>query len=806
LETVWQDLRFGVRMLRQSPLTTGLALLILALGIGANTAIFSVVRSVLLEPLPYPRPERLMIVLDHAPRHGFDRLEVAAPNYRDWREQNRSFATLDAYYADRFVLTGGARPAVARGARVTGELFRTLGVKPAQGRLLRPEDDRPGTEPVAVLSYDLWRSQLGGDPGAVGRRIQVDGRDRTVIGVAEPGFRFPDRSALWVPFALDFAKERRGAHSLTVLGRLRPGVTPRQAQADLSAVAARLEGQYPDTNEGWGVRIEPLHQFLVAGVRPTLVLLERAVGLVLLIACANVASLLLVRTAARRRELAVRAALGAGRMRLARQLLIECAVLFMAGGGLGAALAWPAARALTAIDPDAIPYAAAGRIDHRVLLYTLALSLATGLLVGLVPAVSAAGVHLYAALQEGGRAMAGGRTGRWVRSGLVAGEVALAVTLLVAAGLLLHSFALLRSVHPGFEPRGVLTAALSPPAGRYSEERRAQLFEQLPERVRALPGVESAAVVYPLPLSGEAYVQPFAVEGRPKLAPADEPRAQVFIISPDYFAALGAPVLAGRAFTAQDRQGGQPVVIVNRTLARQIWPGESPLGRRISFDLAAGLKARSMTVVGVVGDVRALALHEEPMPQAYWPQLQRPLNSAVLLLRAVRPEATQAMVEPLRRAVRSVDHDVVLDSVQPLTAVVAASIAANRVKTLLVGGFGALALVLAAVGIYGLVSDTVARRTHEIGIRMALGAGRAQVRGMVIRQGMALVAAGLAAGLAVAWAAVRLMNDPLYGVSAADPATYAGVPLLLATVALAAHWLPARRATRVDPLAALRAE
>jgi putative ABC transport system permease protein len=802
METVWQDLRFGVRILRHNPLATGLALLILALSIGANTAIFSVVDAVLLAPLPFPRPERLMVVLDHAPRHGFDRLEASAPNYRDWREQNRSFAALDAYYADqRFVLTGGARPVAAPGAQVTGGFFQTLGTAAAAGRLLGPADDRPGTEPAMVLSYDLWRTRFGGDPGVVGRRLQVDGRWRTVVGVAARDFRFPATSALWVPFALDYAKERRGAHNLTVVGRLRPGVTRRQAQADLAAVAARLARQYPATNDGWGVAIEPLHDFLVEPARPALVLLERAVWVVLLIACANVANLLLARMASRGRELAVRAALGAGRARLARQLLAESVVLFTAGGALGLGLAGCALRALPALDPGAVPRAAAAGLDGRVLLYALGLSLLTGLAVGLVPVPAAGGVRLYAALKGGGRAAGG--SGRWLRGGLVVGEVALAMALLVAGGLLLRSFARLQSVRAGFEPRGVMTAALSLPASRYPEERRAQLFDEAPARARALPGARHAAAVYPLPLSGDAYVQPFWVEGRARPSPTDEPRAEVFIVSPDYFATLGVPLLAGRDFDDRDRQGSLPAVIVNRTLARRIWPGESPLGRRIVFDLAAGLKARRMTVVGVVGDVRAIALHEEPMPQAYWPQAQRPLNGAALVVRAARPAA---LVAPLRQAVRALDRDVVLDEVQPMEAVVAASIAASRVQMLLLGGFGALALLLAAVGIYGLVSYTVARRTHEIGIRMALGASCARVLAMVIGQGMALVAAGLALGLAVSWSAGRLVADQLFAVSATDPATYVGVPLLLAAVALAANWLPARRATRIDPLSALHAE
>ena len=805
METWLQDLRFGVRTLRRTPLATGVALLILALGIGANTAIFSVISGVLLEPLPYPRPERLILAIDSAPRHGFPSFASSPPNFRDWREQNRSFQTLDAYDSECYNLAGGARPVAVQGAAVSGDFFRTLGVVPLHGRFFRPEDDRPGAEPVAVVSYDLWRSTFGADPGLVGRRIQLDGRARTVIGIAPRGLAFPRRAAVWLPLALDYAKEGRGGHYLVVLGRLKPGVTLPQAQADMSAIAARLERLYPVTNTAWGVRLEPLLDRMIADVKPALVLLERAVWVVLLIACANVANLLLARTSSRGRELAVRAALGAGRRRLIRQVVSESVVLFTGGGALGLAFAWAGTRALLAVNPDAIPRAEAVGLDGRVLLYTLAVSLVSGVLVGLVPALSAAGGRLYASLREGGRAVAGGQRSRLLRHGLVMGEVALALALLITAGLLLRSFARLQAVRPGFEPRGVITAVLSLPDVKYPDEaRQAQFFAQLLPRVQSLPGVAHAATVFPLPLSGDNYVLSFAVAGRPTPAPTEVPRANVVAISPDYFHTMAIPLLAGRAFTDQDRIGSLPVLIVNRVMARKIWPGESPLGKRITFDPPADPKARWLTVVGLVGDVRAAALSKEPASQAYWPQLQRPFGEVALVLRTSRPPAL--LVPPVREAVQALDRELPLDRVQALETVVAASLAGSRVKTLLIGVFGALALLLAAVGIYGLVSYTVAQRTHEIGIRVALGAGHRAVQGMVIGQGMGLVAAGLAAGLALAWAAAGLVADQLFEVSATDPLTWAGVPLVLAAVALLANWLPARRATRVDPLETLRAE
>jgi putative ABC transport system permease protein len=805
METFWQDLRFGVRMLRRNPLTTVLALLILTLGIGANTAIFSVISGVLLEPLPLPRPERVIRIMDSAPRHGFPRFSSSAPNYRDWRDQNHSFATFDAYSVEHFNLTGGSRPSAVDGSAVTGNFFRTLGLEPLHGRFFHPEDDRPGAEPVAVLSAELWHAYFGGDPSVVGRRIQVDGRYRTVVGITRGSFSFPTDARIWLPLALDYAKESRGAHQLGVLGRLRPGVTLAQAQAEMSAIASHLERQYPDSNTGWGVELMALQDRLVEDVRPALALLQRAVWVVLLIACANVANLLLARMTARGREITLRAVLGAGRRRLIRQVVAESVVLFLAGGALGLLLAWSGTRALLALKPDAVPRAETVGLDGRVLLYTLLLSLATGALVGLVPALAAAGGRLGESLKEGGRAVAGGGRRHWLRNGLVVAEVALALVLLIAAGLLLRSFSRLQGVRPGFESRGVMTAVLSLPDVKYpSERQQALFFEQLMERVRALPGVTAAATVYPLPLSGHNFVLQFDVAGRPRPSPTEVPRADVVVVTPDYFRAMTIPLLAGRVFTVQDRIGSQPVILVNRTMAGKIWPGESPLGKRISFGGPPGGPPAWLTVVGVVGNVRAGELSKEAVSQVYQPALQQPLPETALVLRTAEPP--ERLVAPVRQVVQALDRELPLDRVQTLDAVVAQSLATNRVKTLLIGLFGALALLLAAVGIYGLVSYSVAQRTHEIGIRVALGAGRGAVQRMVIGQGMGLVLIGLAAGLAASLAVGRLVASQLYQVSPVDPWTYTGVPLALAAVALAANWLPARRATRVDPLTALRAE
>ena len=807
METLWRDLQFGVRTLLRNPLPTGLALVILALGIGANSAIFSVVRGVLLSPLPYPRPEQLVQVTDSAPSLGMSRFASSPPNYFDWRAANRSFSSLDAYDIDtrHLSLAEGERTVAVAGALVSGGFFRTLGVAPRLGRFFGPEDDRPGAEPVAVISDELWRSAFGGDPGLIGRRVEIEGRARTVVGIARPGLAYPHRAAVWLPLALDYARANRGAHDLTVVGRLRPGVSVARAQQDVAAIAARLGRLYPDTNAAWGALVEPLRDRLVADVKPALVLLERAVWVVLLIACVNVANLLLARLSVRGRELATRAALGAGRGRIVRQVVAESMLLFAAGGALGLGLAWAGTRALLAISPGVLPRAETVGLDGPVLLYTLGVSLAAGLLVGLVPALSAAGRRLHGTLKDGGRSVAGSRTLRTLRQGLVAGEVALALALLVAAGLLLRSFVLLSGVSPGFEPRGVMTAVLSLPEARYPDaQRQAEFSAQLLARAGAMPGVEHAATVSPLPLSGERFFEEFAAADRPVPAPGDSPSAHVAVISPDYFRVLGIPVVAGRAFTAGDRIGSPRVVIVNRRLAARIWPGESPLGKRITFDLASDPKARWWTVVGMAENTLSAELRRQPEMQAYWPQLQRPRHEVALVLRSGGPPAR--LVPDLRRLMRALDPDLSLDRVQTLDAVVSGSLSRSRLQTVLIGLFGLLALALAAAGIYGVVSYMVAQRTHEIGIRVALGAGSRQVVAMVLAQGMTVVAMGLAAGLATAWLAAHLVSDELFQITASDPPTYIAVALTLAAVAALANWLPARRATKVDPLEALRAE
>lgn len=806
MDSWWQDLRFGVRSLLRNPSLAILGLLTLALGIGANTAIFSVVNGVLLKPLPFPHPERFVILFDNAPKLGFSEFSSSAPNFKDWREQNRVFSGLDAMRLRRFTLTGGGEePEALAGAAVTGGFFRTVGAQPIAGRLLEPRDDRPGGEPVVVLGSDLWHRRFGGDPGIIHRQILLDGTSRTVIGVAPRTFAFPRVPEIWVPLALDYAKESRGARYLHVFGRLKPGVSLARAQADMSVIAARLERQYPDQNASWGVAIAPLREYMVQDIRPVLLLLQLAVWVVLLIACTNVASLLLARMASRKQEIAVRSALGAGRLRLARQIVAESVILFAAGGALGLLLALWGTRLLIALNPDAIPRADEISFDGRVLAYTLLVSVSMGALFGLVPAPSAIGRQLYGALREGGRSLAAGRRSRLAGSILVLGEMALALALLVGAGLLLRSLARLQAVDPGFNPRGVITARLSLPASRYPDEaRQTAFFQQALNSLRALPGVQNAASIQPLPLADANFVFPVAAEGRPAAKPGEEPTTYGRFVSPGYFNTMDIPLLKGRPFSDQDGLRSPQVAIVNRTMAARMWPGQDPLGRRLTFDDPTKPDVKWMQVVGVVGDVRSEDLSHPPDMELYRPQLQAPVATATLVIRAAADP--RSLIAPVRDAIRRLDPDLPLDRVQPLEQVLGTSLAESRLKSLLLGLFAALALVLVAGGVYGLVSHSVAQRVHEIGIRVALGARHGEVVRMLVLQGMAPVLLGLAAGLAGAYAACRLLASQLYQVGTADPLTYAGAVLVLTAVALLANWLPARRATRVDPLEALRYE
>ena len=811
METLWQDIRFGVRTLLRSPATSAVALLTLALGVGANTAIFSVVNGLLLTPPPYPDPDRLVLILESNPAQDLPRYGVAPPNFDDWRRQSRVFEGMAAILERRFNLTGEETPETLQGAQVTPEFFRVLGVRPALGRGFIPEEGRPGGPRVAVLGHELWRRRFGSDPGILNRQILIDGESTAVIGVLPPGYDLPSQSQIWLPLLWDFAPQTRGGHFLQVVGRLKTGVTLEEAQAELKTVAARLERQYPDSNTGWTTLLIPLHEVLVEEVRPALLLLLAAVAFVLLIACANVANLLLARLASREREIAVRTALGAGRMRLVRQMVTESVVLFLAGGALGLVLAVWVTRALVALYGKDLPREQEIALDGNVLLFALGLSLATGLLFGLVPALSGTRGGFFGALKEGGRAVAGGARGRRLRHLLVVGEVAVALVLLVGAGLLLRSFARLLAVDPGFRPEGVLTAEIALPAKKFTDdEQRIAFTRELLGRLQAIPGVQAAETVVPLPLTGYDYVRVFLVEGRPEPPPSEPLTAHIRIVTPGFFRTLGIRVLRGRVFTFQDDQPSVPVVLVNETMANRIWPGENPVGRRITL---TGAAARAdwiwVEVVGVVADLHHQALDQEGGMEVYVPQLQNPIGGPLSILLKTSGEPAR-LTGAVREAVRSIDGDLPVEQVRTLERLVAESLAGSRFQTVLLGLFSGVALFLAALGIYGVVSDAVTWRTHEIGIRMALGARRAEVLRLVLRQGMALVVAGAGLGLALVVLLLWKLSDRasvyLYRGRAFDPLILFIVPLVLLAVALVANWLPARRATRVEPSVALRAE
>jgi putative ABC transport system permease protein len=800
-----QDIHYAFRRLLKAPGFTAIAVVTLALGIGANSAIFSVVNGVLLKPLPYPESERLVGVY-----HLSDgaRATMSGPNFTDIARMSTSFENAAAISTNRMTLTGAGEPAPLVVAAVSASLFNVLRVRPALGRAFNADENTPGRTNLAILSDGLWQQRFGGDPGVIGRQIVLDGVPREVIGVMPRDFAYPPDGQAWLPIAYtgSFVSGQRANWYLNVIARLKPGVTPQQAAAEVETLGRNLEKQHPVSNAEVGITTYPLLEATVGDVRPSMMILLGAVGFVLLIACANVANLLLARAAARGSEMAVRTALGAGRGRLVAQLLTESVLLSLLGAGLGLLLSVWSVELLRSLKPEGIPRLDNVGVDATVIVFTIAIAFITGILFGLVPAVSATrGVS--SSLKEAGRGAVTSRGGGRIRGALVVAELALAVMLLAGAGLLMRSFLKLQAVDPGFRPEQALTFDLTLPDARYSQDpQRLTFFDQLMPKLRALPGVRSASAVLGLPLTGVNFIISFDIAERPPLPPADRPAMLVRVATPDYFPAVGIPVKRGRGFTEDDKDGTPRVVLITESAARQYFPGEDPLGKTITLGWrrGAGKPRAGGKVVGIVGDVKDAGLNEPTPPQIYLPYRQWPVSFMTVVMKtAVPPES---LAGAARAQVSAIDPNLPLSNVATLDAVVAKSISQQRFYMLLLAIFASVALVLAAIGIFGVLSYAVSQRTREIGIRMALGAqGRSVVR-MIVRQAMILVLCGVAAGTVAALFVSQTLDKMLFSVTPTDPVTFISVAAVLVAVALFASYLPARKATRVDPIVALRAE
>ncbi|HSD46076.1 MAG TPA: ABC transporter permease [Pyrinomonadaceae bacterium] len=804
-----KDFRYGVRSLLKRPGLTAVALITLALGIGVNTAIFSAVDAVLLRPLPYKDPASLVAVWEHTPVLGIVQNEFAPANYFDLRNQNQVFEDLGAFGQLSINLTGEGEPEQLDGQLVTANVFKLLGVQPALGRTFASDEDQKGREHVAVLSDALWARRFNRDPNVVNRSITLNGESFAVVGVMPPHFFFPEREVeLWLPWSMEPGQaEGRGDHYFRLIGRLKPGVTREQANAEAESIATRLASAYPRTNEGLGFVVNSFHKDYVGDLRRPMLILFAAVGLVLLIACANVANLMLAQATTRRREIAIRMALGARRWAIARQMLAESLLLAAAGGLLGVLGAVWGVQALAKLLPESLSKLQAITVDTRVFLFTLGVTVLTAIAFGAVPAFHAARANPGDTLGDTSRDLAGGVSGRYLRRVLVVSEVALAVVLLVGAGLLIRSFQRLRQVDVGFKPDNLLTMRMVLPMPKYAKpENRRAFYDELLRRVDELPGVESAGMITFLPLSTSGMKFSFSVEGRNQPGDMQLPFALYRVVSPDYFHALGIPLQRGRFFDTRDVPGATPAMIINRRLAEQFWPGEDPTGKRLKIGPADSQNPWA-TVVGVVGDVRQAGLYGEQLPELYVPYTQerRPwIAPRDLVVRMDGDSA--AVVGAVREAVWAVDKDQPVSNVRTMDQVFAAAVSRERFQMLLLAVFASLALVLACVGLYGVISYAVAQRTHEIGVRMALGAQPRDVLSLVIRQGMVLTVAGLLLGIGVGLAVTRVMTDMLFGVTATDTVTFVSVGTLLVLVAFLACYVPARRATKVDPLVALRYE
>jgi putative ABC transport system permease protein len=805
METLIQDLRYTVRMLLKKPAFTAIVVLALAIGIGANTAIFSVVNAILLRPLPYKNFDRISMIWMDNPKLGVAEDWHSYPNYVDYKQQNQVYEDMAAFNNRSFNLTGVGDPVRILGAWNTASLFSVLGVEPSMGRVFTEEEEEPGKDLVVVLSNGLWRSRFGSNPNAIGQAISMNGANRTVIGVMPTGFSFPDkRTEVWVPLALSpQRKQARSVISYKAVGRLKPGVSMAQARADMGAIAKRLDEQYSQSD--YGVNLVLLRDQETRTVKPALMVLLGAVAFVLLIACANVANLLLAQAAIREREIAIRLALGARRWRIVRQLLTESAVLGLVGGAAGLLMAVWGLNVLVALSPGDIPRFDQAGIDGRVLAFTLTVSLLTGLIFGLVPSLQASKPDLNNTLKEGSRGTTGGAGGLRVRNLLVVSEIALSLVLLVGAGLLIRSFMRLQQFDLGFNPNNLATMRIQLPGTKYREPAQVDAFyKQLLERIESVPGVKSVGAISDVFLTDTPNSTNFSIEGRPVPIGADSIEVPLDSVSPGYFRAMGIPLRSGREFDDRDVRNSTPVVIVNETFVRRFFADEEPLGKRFVYGQPGPDNNNWITIVGVVGDMRRTGFDRPVRPETFLPQSQNPSATLTIVARTAVDPVT--LSSTLRGEVWAIDNDQSVYDLKSMDQTLSEMSSQRRFNMLLLGVFAALALTLAAVGIYGVMSYSVAQRTHEIGVRMALGARGTDVLGMVVRRGMVLAFAGIGAGLIGAAALTRLLSSLLYGVSATDPLTFVVIPIVLAAVALGACFVPARRATKVDPMVALRYE
>ena len=812
---VIQDFQYAVRQVRKSPGFAAIAVITLALGIGANTSIFSVVNAVLLRSLPFSDAGRLVRVWHTPPQSSFPGISVfsiSPANFLDWQSQNHVFSSMAIYGFGGFTLTGGDKAEQVTASRVSAAFFSTLGARPMLGRVFSAQEDEPGHSNVVILSHRFWQDHFGSNRDIVGRDITLDGTKYLVAGVMPPSFRFPDFAQVWTPMAwTDQEKTVRGNHNYLAVARLKPGVDLKQAQAEMNTISSRLEQQYPADDKGWGALLRPLQADLVSDVRPALLVLLGAVGFILLIACVNVTNLSLARIFSRHKEIAIRTAMGASSARIIRQIVVESVLLALAGGALGLAYAHFGVRLIMAFLADKLPASMEANLDLKVLAFTAAVSVLTGVVAGILPALHLSRANVNQALKQGLGRTGSDSGGNRTRSVLVVVEVALSLVLLIGAGLMIRSFQTLRTVNPGFDARGVLTMTAGISRGKFSTaNEQISFFERTLERIRALPSVTAAGVIDDVPLGGGGSHQPIAVEGRAIVPMAEQPEVDVRRISAGYLSALQIPVLRGRDFDSSDVAGRPSTILISASLAKQFWPEEDPIGKHITLTFFPGVVRE---IVGVVGDVKGDGLDQTrapatlymPLDQLAPPQGEQWRSSSMTLV--VRSSSSpEAMVSAVTNAIREIDSTIPVTNVQTMEDLVTTSLSSERFSLLLLGAFALLALILAAIGIYSVLSYSVRRRVQEIGIRLALGASLSDVLRMVIFEGLRPTLLGVLIGIAGAFTLARVMSNLIYGVKPTDPLTFVSVAFLLGVVALGASIIPAYRAAKVDPLVALRYE